>query len=71
MTLHHPLYHRIFDRRLEPGVCVSACPRPRPLIHCLSIDNNKDDVGKVRGSSLFFYRRTADHDKLQVSSRHL
>ena len=70
MTLHHPLYHCIFDRRLEPGVCVSARPCPL-LIHCLSIDNNKDDVGKVRGSSLFFYRRTADHDKLQVSSRHL
>ena len=53
MTLHHPLYHCIFDRRLEPGVCVSARPCPL-LIHCLSIDNNKDDVGKVRGSSLFF-----------------
>jgi hypothetical protein len=39
MTLHHPLYHRIFDRRLEPGMCVSA--RPRPLIHCLSIDNKR------------------------------
>ena len=56
MTLH-PLYHRIFDCRLEPGVYVSA--HPRPLIHYLSIDNDTDDD---------VHLLTADHDEPQVSS---